>query len=512
MSSVQSGMEAGSASGGAKPLEPAASTLLDRREAGRRALRGSILRAGAYVAGILLSLVSARVLIGHLGVSEFGRYVTVLALMTIVAGFTEGGLNSVVLREFATLAGRERREMIRSALGMRLVLTAVGVALAVGFAAAAGYETVLILGVGVAGAGLVIQLAQSTLATVLQAELRFGWVAAAEIARQMVNVAAIVALVLAGTGLLPLLAAGIPAAAASLLLTGPLVRHRVSLMPSIHMQRWWGLLRETIPWAVLAAVNIVYFRVSIVLMSIIASAVATGYFATSFRITEILVGVPGLLVSAAFPILARAEYRDVARFRVASARLFELSLLAGTWMVICLEVGAGFAIHLIAGNKADPSIAVLRIQGLALIATFVAVGCGYPLLTLRRYRTALVMNLGALVLSGGLTLGLVPELGARGAAIAAVIAETGLAVGVTAALALADREIRLRFSTLGVSLLAGGLGALAGFLTPVHPLLGVLVASAVFLGTLALLGRFPHEVREVLAGSLRSVMHWHNSP
>ena len=66
--------------------------------------------------------------------------------MTIVGGFTEGGLNSIVLREFATLSGDRRREMMRSAIGIRLVLTAVGVALAVAFAAAAGYSSTLVLG------------------------------------------------------------------------------------------------------------------------------------------------------------------------------------------------------------------------------------------------------------------------------------------------------------------------------------------------------------------------------
>jgi len=92
--------------------------LLDTREAGPAALRGSILRTGGYVLGILLSLISARVLIEHLGVSSFGRYTTVVALVTIVSGFTEAGLNSIVLREYSTLGEQQRRE-IGSLAGVR---------------------------------------------------------------------------------------------------------------------------------------------------------------------------------------------------------------------------------------------------------------------------------------------------------------------------------------------------------------------------------------------------------
>ena len=70
MTSVESGMPP------AEPPAAADTDLLDTRAAGPAALRGSVLRTGAYVAGILLTVVSARVLITHLGVSTFGRYLS----------------------------------------------------------------------------------------------------------------------------------------------------------------------------------------------------------------------------------------------------------------------------------------------------------------------------------------------------------------------------------------------------------------------------------------------------
>ncbi len=487
-----------SASGPAgEQREGAAADLLDTSAAGGVALRGSVLRTGSYVLGILLSLISARVLIEHLGGPGFGRYTTVVALVTIVAGFTEGGLNSIVLREFATLGEERRREMMASAIGMRLTVTLAGVLFAVAFAAAAGYGSTMVAGTALAGAGLVLQLLQSTLSTTLQAQLRFGWVSAVEILRQVVNVGLLVALALAGAHLLPLLAVAIPASGVSLLFTIPLVIRYTSLRPSFHAGRWWRLLRETVPWAVIAAVNIVYFRVALVVMSLTSGATQTGYFATSFRITEVLVAIPVLVISAAFPILARAEREDSARFEFASGRIFELALLAGTWLVLCVEVGAGFAIHLIAG--ADPSIEVLRIQGPALIASFVAVACGYPLLMQRRYREVLYANLMALAISAVLTLSLAPSLGARGAALGALVGEAGLAISQVAMLKRASPRVSLPLSTLLVAAVAGGVALAVGLLLPVHPLIGVLVASLVFFAILRALGRFPPEVREILA-------------
>jgi O-antigen/teichoic acid export membrane protein len=482
--------------------EAAETHLLDSQAAGPAALRGSVLRTGSYVATILLSLISVRVLIDHLGVADFGRYATVIALITIVSGFTEAGLNNIVMREFATLGGEPRRQMLSSAIGMRLVLTSIGVMIAVVFAAVAGYASALVLGTALAGVGLVLQLLQSTLSTTLQAQLRFGWVSATEVVRQVVNVALLVALALAGAGPLPLLAVAIPASAVSLGLTIPLVIKYTSLRPSFHLGHWWRLLRETIPWAVIAAVSIVYFRLTIVLMSLISSPVQTGYFATSFRITEVLVGIPVLVITAAFPILARAEREDSARFGYASGRIFELALMAGTWLVLCLEVGAGFAIHVIAAGKSDPSIAVLRIQGLALVASFVVVACGYPLLMLRRYRPVLTFNLLALAVSGILTLSLAPSLGARGAALAALLAEVGLALSQAIMLKRTAPAVRMPISTITIVALAGGAAVAVGLVLPVQPLIGVAAASAVYFAILSLLGRFPPEVHEILSGWL----------
>jgi O-antigen/teichoic acid export membrane protein len=487
---------------GMPPPEPIAvveSDLLGTSAAGPAALRGSVLRTAAYVVGILLSLISAPLLVRHLGVADFGRYVSALSLVTIVSGFTEGGLNSIVLREFATLSGARRRQMMRSAVGMRIVLTLLGVGAVVAFAAIAGYGTTLVLGTLLAGIGLVLQLLQSLLSVTLQAELRFGWASAAELVRQVVNVALLVGLLLAGAGVLSLLAVAIPASAVSLLFTLPLVLGRTSLRPSFHLGRWWHLLRETVPWAVISAVNVVYFRVSIVLMSVVAGAVQTGYFATSFRVTEVLVGIPGLVIGAAFPILARAQRDDRARFDYASGRIFELALLAGVWLVLCLEVGAEFAIHVLAAHKADPAIVVLRIQGAAVLATFVAVACGFPLLTLRRYRAVLLSNLLALAISASLTLALAPSLGARGAALATLIAEFGLALSQAVMLRRAAGGIVLPLTTVGAAAAAGGAAVTVGVLLPVHPLIGIVVASAVYFGVLQLLGRFPPEVAEILS-------------
>src|SRR5690606_24815147 len=131
-----------------------------------------------------------------------------------------------------------------------------------------------------------------------------------------------------------------------------------------------------LPYTAAVALNVVYFRVTILVMSLEASRLETGYFATSFRVVEVLLGIPALVIGAAYPILARAERDDAERFRYAMRRILELALLLGVWMAVCCVVGAQAAIDVLAGDEAQPAVAVLRVQGLTLAATGVGVACG----------------------------------------------------------------------------------------------------------------------------------------
>src|SRR4051812_9808317 len=127
--------------------------------------------------GIALSLASAPLLVRHLGIAEFGRYITVASLMNLVGGVTEGGVNVIALREYATLEQQRRAMVLRSLLGLRLALSTAGVVLGMAFALAAGYESPLVIGAAGAGVGVILQALQTFLTVPLQAELRFGWTA-----------------------------------------------------------------------------------------------------------------------------------------------------------------------------------------------------------------------------------------------------------------------------------------------------------------------------------------------
>jgi O-antigen/teichoic acid export membrane protein len=468
-----------------------AGDILDTPEAGPLAIRGGVLRVLGYAAGIVLSVASAAVLLRHLTVADFGRYGTVLALVTIVSGLSEAGMTSVGVREYATRRAEDRTRFMRSLLGLRLVLTLGGVALAVAFALVARYERPMVWGTALWGLGIVAGVAAATYAVPLQAELRLGLATGTELLRQAVSVALIVALVLAGAGLLPLLAVALPAGLAMLAATAWLVRGRAPFRPRFAAGEWRQLLAVTVPFAVASAVGTIYVYVSQVLMSLVATETETGLFAASFRVWVVLAGIPALLVSAVFPILARAARDDRDRHGYAMQRMFEISLLLGTGAALVTAVGAPVILEIVAGPGYEGAVDVLRLHALALLASFqVAVGA-FGLLSLHRNRGLLAANGLALLTSVALTLALVGPLGAEGAALANVAGESALAAAY--GIALHRAGLRLSPSILAKILPAAAAGGFVPALG-LPALAATILAGAAYLAVVLALGAVPPEV------------------
>jgi O-antigen/teichoic acid export membrane protein len=479
------------------PVTAASADILDTGAAGGKVIRGGVIRMGGFVLGLLLGLVSVPLMTNHLGVDDYGRYVTVSAIVFIIGGFTEAGLTNLGVREYATLRGTAREDYLRNLAGLRFALTAAGVVAAGLFTWVTGADTVVVEGTLIAGAGLLISLTQQTYSIPLAAKLRLGWITVLDLLKQALLTAFIVVFVIAGAGLLPFFVAGIGSALGMLVATLALLRGEASLRPRADLAVWRRVMRDVLPYALAAAVGLIYFRLGVVLMSYIASDHETGIYGTAFRVVEVMGVVPWITVSAAFPILARAERDDAERLRYALQRLFEGSTMIGAGIALCIGLGARFAIDVIAPAEFHPAIPVLRLLGLALVTSFLVATFSLALLSLRANRELLVCNAIAAVTTATAILTLEPLLDARGAALGTVIGEATLVISYAIALRRRSRDLAPNLRILPKVALAAGVGALAGLL-PVHPVIATIAGAGAYVTMLFALRAVPPELLDAL--------------
>ena len=477
--------------------------ILDTRAAGGMIVRGGAIRAAGFAAGSALSVVAAAIVTRELGEAGYGRFITVISLIAVVGSLSEAGMTNLGVREYAIREGPERDRLMRNLLGLRLALSVLSGVAALCFAAASGYDEAMVAATAIAAAGIVVANLQGAFSVPLSARLALGRLTALELVRQLAITLLTVALAIAGAGLVAFVGVAALAPLVALLLTLWWVRGQIPALPAVDRETWRRLLKVTGPFAVAAAVGSLYVYVIVLVMSFTSTDEATGNFGASFRVFIVVASIAGLLVGSASALLARAARDDQERLAYALQRLFEVALIAGAAAAVTTVVGAGVAIDIIAGPDYEDAVEALRIQGGAILASFLIATWSYALISLHRHAALLVCNTLALAVGVVLAVVLTPDSGASGGALATLAGEITLAVAYAIALMRGRRDLRPGLRVVPPVVIACAVALAAGLLLPLPELVRALIAGSLVIAVTGAFGVIPAELRDLLPSRLR---------
>jgi O-antigen/teichoic acid export membrane protein len=479
-----------------------AAHVLDSPESTRRVIRGGLVRTAGYAMSVLAGIAALPFLFRHLGVVDTGRYVIVVTVVTLVGSIVEAGFSAVSVREFAVRPADEQPALMRDLIGLRLAVFSAGAVIALIFMLCSGYPAILVAGAGFALVGAAMENVSSTYGVWLSTSLNLGWLAAMQVVRQLVAVALTVVLVIVRAPLVYFFALLVLAGAAQFAIGLWATRGVIPHVPALRPRRWKELARRSAPYIAAMALGVVYFRTAMILMPLLSSDRETGYLGVPFRILEIITLVSVLLMSSAFPILARAAGRDRARHRYALARLTDVALIVGGAVALVAYMGAGPIVALLAGDGFERAGVALEILSVSLAFKFVIAAWSLALLSLDEYRGVLVANAAAMAVALAATLVAVPPLGATGGAIATAACDLVLVAGY--GVLLVRRGITLPWRTAGSVAIAGATAAGLAVALPMTGSESALLGGATYLGVLAVLDAYPHELRQALPGGGRT--------
>jgi O-antigen/teichoic acid export membrane protein len=472
--------------------------VLTSADAGGKVIRGSAVRIVANVAGTVLGLATATLLLRHLGVAESGRYVTVLSLVGIAVSVVDTGLNITASNELARREPGRRRELVANVLAQRLLVAPVALLALVAFSVAAGYPSQMIAGTALAGTGVFIVAVANALLVPLTVQLRNAGLAFVDFLRQAVTLAGVGLLVALGARLTPFFAVQIAVGLAVVAVTPLLVGRSGLVRPRFDRLDQRALLRTALPVAAALALGQVYFRLVIVLMSLISSAQETGYFGGSLRAMEALIMIPILVAGVALPLLTAAARDDLARLRYAIEGLSEGAVVAGVFVVLVTVRAAEPVMEAIGGAAFGPSGAVLRIQVAALLFIALYQIWTVSLIALGRQRQLILANAIGLLGVAVFAAALVPPFGARGGAAASVLGDALLACVIYWRLHLSTGRVTVRLAFLGRVAVAAAVATGALLISGLPDLVAATLAGAVFIGVGWLIGMVPEELRGAL--------------
>ena len=264
----------------------------------------------AHLAGRILTFALTILLPRYLqgGFADLGKYFTALWLTNLVAGLTELGLYTPVIREIA----RDRKRaslLISNALAIRLALCLIASAIMIAFARFV-YTGQIALLIYILGISAVVSAITQTLWRVFRAYERMGYEAASLLLERALVFLLGIGLVLRGNGIISFAVAVLIATALNFSVTLSVMMWKFA-RPSLKFvdkEICRDLLRQALPFALGGTLSIIYFRIDGLLIKQLLGAkgnLAVGWYGTGYNFVTALTIIPGAFMGAVFPVLSR---------------------------------------------------------------------------------------------------------------------------------------------------------------------------------------------------------------
>jgi O-antigen/teichoic acid export membrane protein len=186
---------------------------------------------------------------------------------------------------------------------------------------------------------------------------------------------------------------------------------------------WKKIIKESLPFWLTSVFVIIYFRIDMVMLSLMKGDVVVGWYAASYRLIDALSFIPSVFMSVMYPVFSR--------YHVNSKKSLELSFEKSYrfLIIIAIPIGIGTTllaeeiINLVYGDEYIPSVIALQILIWASVLSFINYTPATFLNSTNNQRKLMIFTSYGALLNIILNFVLIPSLSYSGAGIATVITE-----------------------------------------------------------------------------------------
>ena len=360
----------------------------------------------------------------YFGPRDYGQYVFVLGYITYFGFLADGGLGRFLIREIAR-DDSKLDQYLGSVIGLRLALSAAAYLLLVVIALLSHASGARSGSIAISGLTLFSGAFSGAVASIFDARQEMRVTAVFQVIATAGNAVFILIALSLGFGLRGAFVAfalsNLPPLAFLLIM----LHHGGRRVPvSADLRLWRHALAQSIPYAVLGVIGLIFFRIDSLMLTWIKGTQETGVYAAAYRLIEATAVLPGVAVAAAFPLLARLHVESRAMLRRAYFGALGVLTVGAVPAALATWLLAPFLVHLLydAGGYAA-SVALLRILSLALLIIFIDTANTMLLYSGDDLRTVLALSLVTTGANVGMNLVLIPRYGYTGAAWSTVLSE-----------------------------------------------------------------------------------------
>lgn len=169
-------------------------------------------------------------------------------------------------------------------------------------------------------------------------------------------------------------------------------------------------LKEAWPISLTLVLNVVYFRADSFILSANKSFVDVGIYNLAYQVFQSALVLPTFIMNGFYPLMLEQLANKTSLFLSSFKRAFELMLLISVLGTVLTLTLAPWVISIIAGhNKFTGSTDSLRILSLSFPAYFLSSLMMWGLVSLKRYKSMLLVYVIGLLVNAGLNLIFIPK-------------------------------------------------------------------------------------------------------
>jgi O-antigen/teichoic acid export membrane protein len=391
---------------------------------GKNAAALLVARGGLLLAGLWLNGQLTR----SLGVAGLGRYLLALTVEGIALALVNLGLNVYALRELARCEDEAAEALLGTVLMLKGLAALAAMAILNGVLIPLLFAGPRRAAVTWASMSLLPQAVNGGLTALLNGRERMELSSFIDVASRLAGaIGGVVWLAHSGDERHVLACYLLGHILATVALARVLVSWR--MFPRIRgwRERAGDVLRESLPFAGVDVIAMLYRRVDLLLLGHWYVDAVVGIYGAAYRLSETLGMVPGSLLDALFPILAKegisgeGRGRLVGLYRRGALLLLALVLVIGGSCLLFAPQMMTFAFG--RGAGLDVAIRLFRVLLLTLPFRFLYLLNGHLLYAVGEQRRVFVRMALATAANVLINVALIPSLGVWGATVAIVVAE-----------------------------------------------------------------------------------------
>ncbi len=190
----------------------------------------------------------------------------------------------------------------------------------------------------------------------------------------------------------------------------------------------FGFIRHGFLFTIMMAANVIYSKIDIIMLEKMIGSVEVGYYSGATKFIYPFMFISSAFMTAIFPKLAKhSEEKD--KFRnIQNTALYYLGGI-GIFLSISLYLGADIIFQFFFGDKYDNSIPIFKILVWFLAIVFLYGPISNSLVAKNRIKFLAYLNLFMIILNVVLNLILIPDYGAKGAAMTTIVCEILILLG-----------------------------------------------------------------------------------